>query len=121
MDQTALKQQAATAALSYVKGWDIILGVGSGSTVNCFVEALAPVKSNIEAAVASSEETARRLKAMNIPVVSLNEVTHIDVYVDGADEINAHLQMIKGGGAALTREKIVAEAAKQLKLQKANL
>lgn len=113
MEPIILKKKAAQAALAYLKGWDIVLGVGSGSTVNCFIDALISVKSHIEVAVASSEETARRLKALNIPVVSLNDVGHIDVYVDGADEINAHLQMIKGGGAALTREKIVAQAAKQ--------
>jgi ribose 5-phosphate isomerase A len=111
MDANALKQAAAEAALQYVKD-DTIVGVGTGSTVNYFIEALAARKARIEATVASSEASAQRLRALHIPVRELNDTDGCDVYVDGADEVTEHLAMIKGGGAALTREKIVAAASR---------
>ncbi|MEY4640591.1 MAG: ribose-5-phosphate isomerase RpiA, partial [Pseudomonadota bacterium] len=92
---------------------DSVVGVGTGSTANFFIDELAALKNDICATVASSEESARRLKAHGIQVVDLNSVAQIDVYVDGADECNEYLQLIKGGGAALTREKIVAAVAKE--------
>lgn len=106
------KQAAAQEALKYIPE-DSIIGVGTGSTVNFFIDALATIKSKIEGAVASSVATAERLKSKGIHVLDLNSVGQVPVYVDGTDEINAHLQMIKGGGGALTREKILAAAAKQ--------
>ncbi len=112
MTQDQQKQQAAQAALQYVKQ-DMIVGVGTGSTVNYFIDALVAIKSKIEGAVASSSVTAARLKAHGIHVFDLNSVKEVPVYVDGADEINEHMQMIKGGGGALTQEKIVATVAKQ--------
>lgn len=112
MDQNALKKAVAEAALAYVERGEI-LGVGTGSTANFFIEALAPIRDDIPGAVASSQATADRLKALGIEVLDLNSVGSIGVYVDGADEINAALEMIKGGGAALTREKIVAAVAKK--------
>jgi ribose 5-phosphate isomerase A len=112
MDQNALKKSAALAALSYIEP-GIVLGVGSGSTVNYFIDALKTVKGKIEAAVASSIASADRLKALSIPVIDLNNVSELTLYVDGADEINPYKQMIKGGGGALTREKIVAAVAKK--------
>ena len=112
MDANALKKAAAEAALQYVRD-DTVVGVGTGSTVNYFIEALASRKARIEAAVASSEASAQRLRALHIPVKELNDTDGCDVYVDGADEITEHLAMIKGGGAALTREKIVAQASKK--------
>ena len=111
MDANALKKMAAEAALTYVKD-DTVVGVGTGSTVNYFIEALAARKARIEATVASSEASAARLRALHIPVRELNDTDGCDVYVDGADEVTEHLAMIKGGGAALTREKIVAQASK---------
>lgn len=112
MSQEALKKAVAEAALDYIET-DMLIGVGSGSTVNHFIEALKSVKGKIEGAVASSNATAERLKALSIPVYDLNSVTEIPLYVDGADEINAAKQMIKGGGGALTREKIVAAVSKK--------
>lgn len=106
----ALKRAVAEAALGYVEEGEI-LGVGTGSTANFFIEGLKPIRHKVKAAVASSEATKQRLEAIGIDVVSLNDVDHIGVYVDGADEINAALEMIKGGGGALTREKIVAALA----------
>jgi ribose 5-phosphate isomerase A len=111
MDANALKKLAAEAALQYVKD-DTVVGVGTGSTVNYFIEALASRKARIEASVASSEASAARLRALHIPVKELNDTDGCDVYVDGADEVTEHLAMVKGGGAALTREKIVAQASK---------
>ena len=108
--QDELKQQVAVAAVAYVK--EGIIGVGTGSTANFFIEELAKVKHKIEAAVASSEATAQRLRAHVIEVFDLNAVDSLDIYVDGADEITEHLHMLKGGGGALTREKIVAAVAK---------
>ena len=111
MDDNALKKMAAEAAVQYVKD-DAVVGVGTGSTVNYFIEALGPRKARIEAAVASSEASAARLRALHVPVRELNDTDGCDVYVDGADEVTEHLAMIKGGGAALTREKIVAQASR---------
>ena len=111
MDADALKKQAAEAALAYVKD-DTVVGVGTGSTVNYFIEALASRKARIEATVASSEASAARLRALRILVKELNDTDGCDVYVDGADEVTEHLAMVKGGGAALTREKIVAHASR---------
>ena len=105
------KKRAARAALAYVKSDDIV-GVGTGSTVNYFIEALAEKKHLIEGAVSSSDASTERLKALGIEVFDLNSVDQFDVYIDGADEITEHKHMIKGGGAALTREKIVAAVAK---------
>jgi ribose 5-phosphate isomerase A len=112
MDQTQLKQQVAKAALAYVPD-DAIVGVGSGSTVNCFIDALATIKGRIDGAVAASEASAQRLRDHGIRVFDLNGVSELPVYVDGADEITEHLHMIKGGGGALTREKIIAAVAKK--------
>ncbi len=112
MSQLAMKKMAAEAALSYVKD-DSIIGVGSGSTVNCFIEALGSVKHKIKGAVAASKASEELLKKQGIEVFSANDVIELDIYVDGADEINPQKMMIKGGGAALTREKIVAALAKQ--------
>ncbi|MES1964532.1 ribose-5-phosphate isomerase RpiA [Psychrobacter sp. AH5] len=107
-DQHAQKQAAAQAALQYIED-DMILGVGTGSTVNCLIELLP--KFRLKGAVASSQVTEDKLKALGIDVVDLNFAGTLDVYIDGADEVNAHLQLIKGGGGALTREKIVAAAS----------
>jgi ribose 5-phosphate isomerase A len=112
MDQDAQKQAAARAAIAWVPEGAVV-GVGTGSTVNHFIDALAQIRGRIEGAVSSSEASAQRLKAAGIPVFDLNAVTEIPVYVDGADEVTRHLAMIKGGGGALTREKIVAAVAKQ--------
>jgi len=116
MTQDELKQAVAKAAFDYVESKledDMILGVGTGSTANFFIEELGKISDRLEGTVASSEETARRLKSHNIPVFDLNSAGQIAIYVDGADESNAHLQLIKGGGAALTREKILAAASKE--------
>lgn len=112
MTQDELKQAVAQAAMAYVVENEII-GVGTGSTANFFIDELAKVKDKIKGAVASSEATAARLRAHGIEVLDLNQVTSMPVYIDGADEINHQGAMIKGGGAALTREKIVASVAKQ--------
>jgi ribose 5-phosphate isomerase A len=109
--QEELKQAAARAAIDYVP-YGGILGVGTGSTANCFIAELGSVKHKFDAAVASSEATAQRLRALGIEVVDLNSVREVDVYVDGADEITRGLAMIKGGGGALTREKIVAAVSR---------
>ncbi len=112
MDQDALKKQVAEAALRFVPEGEVI-GVGTGSTANFFIDGLASLKDRIKGAVASSDATAERLKSHGITVLSLNDVDSLPVYVDGADEVNDHREMIKGGGGALTREKIVAAVAKQ--------
>jgi ribose 5-phosphate isomerase A len=106
------KQQVAKAALEYVVE-DTVIGVGTGSTANYFIDALATIKHKIEGAVASSNATAERLKSHGIPVLELNSVDEISVYLDGADESNRYLHLIKGGGGALTREKIVAAMSKR--------
>jgi len=110
--QDQLKQQAAKAALQYVQTGSIV-GVGTGSTVNFFIDELATIKHKIEGAVSSSEASTKRLRAHGIEVFDLNGVGDIPVYIDGADETNANLQLIKGGGGALTREKIIAHMAKK--------
>lgn len=112
MDQLEMKKMAAAAALQYVKP-DSIIGVGSGSTVNCFIEALGNMRDQIKGAVAASKASEALLAKQGIEVFSANEVSSLDIYVDGADEINPQKMMIKGGGAALTREKIVAALAKK--------
>lgn len=112
MDQNALKKAVAEAALAYVEPGEI-LGVGTGSTANFFIDALAAMRDDIPGAVASSQATAERLRKIGIEVLDLNSVASISVYVDGADEVNARLEMIKGGGAALTREKIVAAVSRK--------
>ena len=111
MTQDDMKKAAAIKALDYIKA-DTIVGVGTGSTVNYFIDALATIKDKIIGVVSSSEGSTARLKSYGIEVFELNNVDGIDVYVDGADEISPHMHMIKGGGAALTREKIVAAVAK---------
>jgi ribose 5-phosphate isomerase A len=112
MTQDELKQAVAREAMKYVV-YDEVIGVGSGSTANFFIDELGKVKNRIAGAVASSEKTAERLKKHGIRLFDLNSVNELPVYIDGADEITEHLAMIKGGGGALTREKIVAAAAKK--------
>lgn len=115
MTQDELKDAVAAAAIEEVRpmlGNDIVIGIGTGSTANCFIDRLAALRGDFRGAVASSEASAKRLKDHGIDVFELNEVGTMPVYIDGADEVNAHLHMIKGGGAALTREKIVAACCK---------
>ncbi len=112
MNQDELKKQAAMAALTYVKAGSII-GVGTGSTVNHFIDGLAEIRSEIEGAVSSSEQSSERLTALGIPLLDLNQAGTLDIYVDGADEATKNFHLIKGGGGALTREKIVAAASRQ--------
>ena len=111
MNQDELKALVGQAALQYVVPGEVV-GVGTGSTVNKFIDALATMKDQIKGAVSSSEASTARLKALGIPVFDSNEVAELSVYIDGADEINAQGHMVKGGGAALTREKIVAAQSK---------
>ncbi|MGI9245826.1 MAG: ribose-5-phosphate isomerase RpiA [Steroidobacteraceae bacterium] len=111
-NQDSRKQDAAAAAVGYVTAGTVI-GVGTGSTVNFFIDALAAMPQRIAAAVSSSDASSRRLAAHGIPVVDLNSVDGLDLYVDGADEATRELHLIKGGGAALTREKIVAAASRR--------
>jgi ribose 5-phosphate isomerase A len=116
MDQNEMKKAVAAAAAKYVEerlDENSVIGVGTGSTANCFIECLAPFKNRILSTVASSEETRRRLMALGIPVFDLNSVDEVTFYIDGADEANAQLHLIKGGGGALTREKIIAAVAKE--------
>lgn len=110
MDTQAKKRGAAKAALDYL-GDATVIGVGTGSTVDCFIEELGRIKARIDAAVSSSEATSRKLAAAGIPVIELNRSGDLEIYVDGCDEANRYLQLIKGGGGALTREKIVASVA----------
>jgi ribose 5-phosphate isomerase A len=112
MTQDELKKAVGQAALAYVQP-NTIIGVGTGSTVNHFIDALGTIKDQIKAAVSSSEASTARLKQLGITVLDLNDIDSFDIYVDGADEINPAMDMIKGGGAALTREKIVAAVAKK--------
>jgi ribose 5-phosphate isomerase A len=112
MTQDEMKKAAAEAALDYVEAGSVI-GVGTGSTANYFIEALSRIKGRIEGAVASSNATAARLKQVGIPVLDLNDVGELPLYVDGADEATRHRHLIKGGGGALTREKIVAAASRR--------
>ena len=111
MNQEQLKCMVGKAALDHVRP-DSVIGVGTGSTVNCFIEALIESGLQIEAAVSSSEATSRLLEAGGFEVVDLNQTGGLDIYIDGADEFDAHRRLIKGGGGALTREKIVAAASK---------
>ena len=106
------KQAAARAAIEYVE-YDDIIGVGTGSTVDYFIEYLKPLKNKISGTVASSISTKEKLEANGIRVIDLNEVSDIPIYIDGADEVNSNLQLIKGGGGALTREKIIAGASQK--------
>lgn len=115
MTQDELKKAVAKAAIDYIAprlDIDSVIGVGTGSTANFFIDMLAELKNEFDGAVASSEATAERLKSHGIPVYDLNSVSGLEFYVDGADETNERLELIKGGGAALTREKIVAAVAK---------
>lgn len=112
MTQNEMKQAAAEAAIEYVESGSVV-GVGTGSTADYFIAALGKIKHRIDGAVASSEGTAQKLKALGIAVYDLNSVKDLPVYVDGADEVTQHLAMIKGGGGALTREKIVAAVARK--------
>lgn len=114
--QDQLKSDAAAAAVSLIQAQldhDSVIGVGTGSTVNFFIDALADKKGHFRAAVSSSEASTERMREHGITVLDLNDVNEIDYYIDGADESNEHLQLIKGGGAALTREKIVAAVARE--------
>jgi ribose 5-phosphate isomerase A len=112
MSQDDAKRKAAQAALKHLVPGEP-LGVGTGSTVNHFIDLLAARKADVPAAVSSSEASTARLRAIGIPVVDLNDAGTLSIYVDGADESNARLQLIKGGGGALTREKIIAAAARR--------
>ncbi len=112
MDNTEKKRNAARAALAFIEP-GIILGVGTGSTVNCLIDMLPEVRNRIDRIVSSSTATTERLEALGFNVETLNEVGDLDLYVDGADESNKHLQLIKGGGGALTREKVLAGAARR--------
>ncbi|MDP1930285.1 MAG: ribose-5-phosphate isomerase RpiA [Gammaproteobacteria bacterium] len=116
MDQNEMKKAVATAAAKYVEERlepGTVIGVGTGSTANYFIECLAPFRDRINSTVASSEETKSRLLKLGIPVMDLNSVDEVSIYVDGADESNAQLHLIKGGGGALTREKIIAAVARE--------
>lgn len=119
MNQQEKKMAAAQAAFEYVQGlinqWgeEIVIGIGTGTTANLFIDRLAQIKNSIVAAVASSEESAKRLKSHGILVTDLNSAGTLRIYIDGADEINENLQLVKGGGAALTREKIIAAASSE--------
>ena len=110
--KSALKKTVALAALDHLDGIQLI-GVGTGSTVNCFIDALSMIKHRIDACVASSTATESRLRALGIPFIDLNWAGELPIYIDGADEVNARCEMIKGGGGALTREKVVASVADQ--------
>ena len=116
MDQNQLKQAVAKAAVEYTLTKieaDSIVGIGTGSTANCFIDQIAEYKHLFQGTVASSEGSAERLRAHGIPVFELNALSEVTIYIDGADEANPHLELIKGGGAALTREKIVTAAANE--------
>jgi len=116
MTQDELKRAVAKAAFDYVESkleYDTVIGVGTGSTANYFIDELGKIANRISGTVASSMESARRLKEYKIPVYDLNSTGILEIYVDGADETNDHLQLIKGGGAALTREKIIAAASRE--------
>ena len=112
MSQDRMKREVAEAAMEFVE-YDSVIGVGTGSTVNCFIDALAESRVRIDAAVSSSEATTERLQKHGIRVRDLNQTGDLDVYIDGADEFDPHRRLIKGGGGALTREKIVAGASRK--------
>ena len=115
-DTLQLKQAVAQAAMDHIESWltpDAVIGVGTGSTADLFIDCLCRKRHLFQAAIASSERTANRLREGGVTVVELNDIEHMPVYVDGADEINGSLEMIKGGGGALTREKIVASVAER--------
>ncbi|MCP1065922.1 ribose-5-phosphate isomerase RpiA [Serratia symbiotica] len=112
MTHDEMKKAAGWAALEYVMP-GILIGVGTGSTTSHFIDALGSIKHQIEGAVSSSDASTAKLKSLGIPVFDSNEVDSLDIYVDGADEINNYMQMIKGGGAALTREKVIAAIARK--------
>jgi ribose 5-phosphate isomerase A len=119
MTQDQLKQAVAQAAIDHIVphlNRESIIGVGTGSTANCFIDALANIKHTFDAAVASSEATAQRLKNHGINVLELNAVPHMTFYVDGADESDVHLNLIKGGGGALTREKNCCSSGRNIRL-----
>lgn len=107
-----MKQSAAKAVVSYIED-DMVIGVGTGSTVDYFIEELRNLKGKIEGVVASSEVTAQKVRALGIPLIDLNSVHHLPLYIDGADEVDPFKRMIKGGGGALTREKIIASVAEK--------
>lgn len=109
--QNTLKQQAALAALEYFDDYDMIVGIGTGSTVNCLIDVLPKIDYKIKACVSSSEETTKRLYQLGFDVKDLNQTGPLSLYVDGADECDDHNRLIKGGGGALTREKIIAAAS----------
>jgi len=111
MNQEKQKKAVAEAALDYIESGEII-GIGTGSTANYFIDSLPKVKSKLEGVVASSDESAKRLQSIGLPLFDLNQTGELSLYVDGADEATKHLQLIKGGGGALTREKIVASASR---------
>ncbi len=113
MDQNLLKKLVGEYALKYINEDDMIVGVGTGTTVKYFIDALATIKHRINGAVSSSEASTALLKSYGIHVYDLNSVSNLDIYVDGADEIDGNMHMTKGGGAALTREKIIAAVAKK--------
>ena len=113
MDQNALKKLVGEYAIKYINDDDMMVGVGTGSTVKYFIDALASIKGRIQGAVSSSEQSTALLKSYGIAVYDLNSVGTLDLYIDGADEIDHNLHMTKGGGAALTREKIIAAASKK--------
>ncbi|WP_331828308.1 ribose-5-phosphate isomerase RpiA [Candidatus Blochmannia sp. SNP] len=112
MIKDKLKKSVAWAALKYIQS-NKIIGIGTGSTVTYFIEALSSVKEKIEGVVSSSNYSSNQLKKLGIPIYNLNNLNELDVYVDSADEIDTHMQMIKGGGGALTKEKIIAAVAKK--------
>jgi ribose 5-phosphate isomerase A len=112
LSATEKKQRVAAAALEYLRD-DMVLGVGTGSTVNALIGQLVPWKARLRGAVSSSEASSARLRALGIPVLDLNEVPDLGLYIDGADEANPARELIKGGGGALTREKIIAAAARR--------
>lgn len=113
MNIEQLKKQVAQAALAYINDYDMVIGIGTGSTVNELIDLLPQVKNRIDAVVSSSEESTKRLLAHGFNVKELNQTGDLSLYIDGADECDAHNRLIKGGGGALTREKIIAAASKQ--------
>ena len=113
MNSEQLKAQVAKAALTYINDYDMVVGIGTGSTVNHLIELLPEVKNRIEAVVSSSEASSQRLEALGFNVKELNQTGDLSLYIDGADECDPHNRLVKGGGGALTREKIIAGASKQ--------